>query len=225
VPAPPGDGGGGFGGGGGTAGPFVLGGSYSVELIVDGKTVDKKPLKVTDDPDVILTQAERRHQFDMAMEMHALQPRANEAAAAFGNLTRQITELGTTIAGRTDVPADVKSSFDAFKTELTAMAPRLTTPQGRGGGGGGRGNSDAIVAKIGQAKNGLMGGMSVGEQTTRAYAEAKALTPKTITELNALIVKAGTLSTALARANLTLTVPQPVKMPEAAPVRKTNGAK
>jgi hypothetical protein len=204
----------------------VLGGTYNISLIVDGKTVDTKPLKVTDDPEVVLTQAERKRQYDMAMEMHALQPRANEAAAAFGNLNRQITELGTTIAGRNDVPADVKASFDSFKTELTAMAPRLAAPQGgRGGGGGGRGNSDAIVAKIGQAKNGLMGGMAVGEQANRAYAEAKALTPKTIADLNALIAKAATLSTALARANLTLTVPQPVKMPEVAPARKTTGAK
>ncbi len=227
VPQPPGGGGGGFGGGAGTAGPFVLGGTYNISLIVEGKTVDTKPLKVTDDPEVVLTQAERRRQYDMAMEMHALQPRANEAAAAFGNLNRQITELGTTIAGRTDMPADVTSSFDSFKTDLAALAPKLAAPQGGrgGGGGGGRGNTEAIVAKIGQAKNGLMGGMSVGEQTTRAYAEAKALTPRTIADLNALITKAATLSTALARANLTLTVPQPVKMPEVAPVRKTNGAK
>ncbi|MBI3402656.1 MAG: hypothetical protein HY048_14655 [Acidobacteria bacterium] len=224
VPAPPGGGGGGFGFGGGTAGPFVLGGTYNISLIVDGKTVDTKPLKVTDDPEVVLTQVERKRQYDMAMEMHALQPRANEAAAAFGNLNRQITELTTTIAGRSDVPADVKSSFESFKTELTALAPRLAAPQG-GRGGGGRGNTDAIVAKIGQAKNGLMGGMVVGEPTTRAYSESKSLTPKTIADLNALIAKATTLSTALAKVNLTLNVPQPVKMPEVAPVRKTTGAK
>jgi hypothetical protein len=203
----------------------VIGGTYNVALVVDGKTVETKPIKVADDPEVVLTQADRKRQYDMAMEMHALQPRANEAAAAFGNLNRQITELGTTIAGRTDVPADVKSSFDAFKTELTALAPRLAAPQGGRGGGGGRGNTEAIVGKIGQAKNGLMGGMSVGENTTRAYAEAKALTPKAIADLNAVIAKAATLSTTLARANLTLTVPQPVKMPEAAPVRKTTGAR
>jgi hypothetical protein len=123
------------------------------------------------------------------------------------------------------VPADVKSSFESFKAELAALAPKLAAPQGGRGGGGGRGNTDAIVAKIGQAKNGLMGGMVVGENTTRAYSEAKSLTPKTIADLNALIAKAATLSTALARANLTLTVPQPVKMPEVAPVRKTTGAR
>ncbi|MBI3492638.1 MAG: hypothetical protein HY047_12795 [Acidobacteria bacterium] len=225
VAAPPGGGGGGFGGGAGTAGPFVLGGTYNVSLIVDGKTVDTKPLKVTDDPEVVLTSAERKRQYDMAMEMHALQPRATEAATAHANLTRQINELATTIAGRGDVPADVKSSFDAFKTELAALAPKLAQPQGGRGGGGGRGNTEAIVAKIGQAKTGLMGGMVVGEQTTRAYAEAKALTPKTIADLNALLTKATALSTALARVNLTLTVPQPVKMPDVASARRTTGAK
>ena len=34
------------------AGPFVIGGVYNVSLIVDGKTVDTKPLRVNDDPDV-----------------------------------------------------------------------------------------------------------------------------------------------------------------------------
>src|SRR6185295_14021827 len=70
-----GGGGGGFGGGGGTAGPYVIGGVYNVALVVDGKTVDTKPLRVNDDPEVILTQIERKRQYDQAMEIHTWQPR------------------------------------------------------------------------------------------------------------------------------------------------------
>jgi hypothetical protein len=214
-----GGGGGGFFGGGNLAGPYVIGGMYTVALIVDGKTVDTKPLRVNDDPEVVLTSAERKRQFDLAMEMHALQPSINDASAAFGSLTRQMTELATTIGGRTDVPADTKSAFDAFNKELAALAPKLTAPQG--GRGGGRGAAtESLSVKVGQAKNGLMGGMTAGESTMRAYAEVKAQTSKAIADLNAVIAKGAALSATLAKSNLTLTVPQPVKAPEVAPAKR-----
>ena len=214
-------GGGGFGFGVQTNGPLVIGGTYNVALVIDGKTIETKPLKIADDPDVVLTSADRKRQYDMAMEMHALQPRVTEAGTAFGSLNRQVNELTTTAAGRSDVPADVKGQLEAFKKELDGLAPRLTIPQGgRGGGGGGRGNNDSLSGKVGQAKNGFMSGMVVGEQTLRAYTEVKSQAPKAIADLNAAITRATTLSATLAKYNLTLTVPQPVKAIEAAPTRK-----
>ena len=75
---------------------------------------------------------------------------------------------------------------------------------------------------IRDSKNGFMSGMVVGEQTLRAYTEVKSQTPKAIADLNGAIAKATTLSATLAKYNLTLTVPQPVKAIEAAPVRKAS---
>jgi hypothetical protein len=215
-------GGGGFGfGAGNVNGPFVLSGTYTVSLIVDGKTADTKTLRVNDDPEVALTSVERKRMFDMAMEMHALQARATDAASAHASLTRQIGDLEKPLGERNDVPADVKTAFDALKKELAGLAPRLTPPQGGRGGGGGRGQTESLLAKIGQAKNGLAAGMPAGDQTTRAYTEAKAQTPKAIADLNATIAKAATLSTALAKYNVMLTVPQPIKAPEATASRRT----
>jgi hypothetical protein len=227
VQNPQGGGGGGFGFGNNTAGPYVPAGNYKVELIVDGKTVDSKTLRVNDDPEVILTSAERKRQYDMAMEMHALQARVNEATTAHGSLTRQLNELATALGTRNDVPADVKASFDAVKKDVDALTPKLSAPQGGrgGGGGGGRGNTESLPAKIGQAKNALMGGMVVGEQTTNAYSDAKAQAPKAIADLNAAIAKASTLAAALGRYNLTLTVPAPVKAPDATPARRSSSAR
>jgi len=219
---PTGGGGGGFGfGGAGTLGPLVLAGVYKIELVVDGKVADSKTLRVNDDPEVVLTSAERKRQYDAAMELHALQGRVTDASAAHASLTRQLNQLATDLAGRTDIPADVKASFDAVKKDIDALAPKLTQPAGRGGGGGGRGNTESLPAKIGQAKGALMGGMVVGEQTTNTASEARAQAPKAIADLNAVIAKASSLSTSLARYNLTLTVPQPVKAPDIAPARKT----
>jgi hypothetical protein len=218
---PTGGGGGGFGfGGAGTQGPLVLAGAYKIELVVDGKVADSKTLRVNDDPEVALTSAERKRQYDAAMELHALQARVTDASAAHAALTRQLNQLATDMAGRNDIPADVKGSFDAVKKDIDALAPKLTQPAGRGGGGG-RGNTESIPAKIGQAKGALMGGMVVGEQTTNTASEAKAQAPKAIADLNAVIAKASSLSASLARYNLTLTVPQPVKAPDIASARKT----
>jgi hypothetical protein len=215
----------GAGGGGGgrgaapTAGPLVIPGVYNIALVVDGKTVETKPLRVSDDPDVILTSVERKRFYDMAMEMHSLQGPITDASAAHASLTRQFNGLATTLAGRNDVPSDVKSSFDAVENDLSALAPKLAQPQGgRGGGGGGGGGrgaaNESLASKVGQAKTGFMGGMAPGEQVTRAYTEVKSQAPKTIADLNAIIVKAAALSTALGRYNLTLEVPPAVKAPE-----------
>ena len=114
----------------------------------------------------------------------------------------------------------MKASLDGFSKELAALAPKLTQPQGGRGGGGRGGASESLVTKVGQAKNGLMAGMSPGDQTIRAYTEVKAQTPKAIADLNAAIAKSTTLSGTLARYNLTLTVPQPVKAPDVAPPGK-----
>ncbi len=218
-------GGGGFGGGAATAGPYVLPGLYNVSLIVDGKTIETKPLKVAADPEVALTPVERQRMFDMAMEMHDLQKRATEVQNALRPLTTRINELAKEIAGRADVPADVKATFEAFNKDLTAFAPKFAPAAfGRGGGAGPAAAPAAaqpgqpaapppvnLVARIGQAKNGLMATMPVTEQTTKVYAEAKAQVPKAIAEANALFVRAEALGKALAPLKLALTAPPPAK--------------
>jgi hypothetical protein len=219
-----GGGGGGFGGGPNLNGPYVIGGVYTISLIVDGKTIESKPLRVNEDPDVVLTAVERKRMFDQAMEIHALQPRLTEATTAFTALTRQLADATTAVAGKSDVPADVKASLEALTKEVAGLAPKLAAPAGgRGGGGGGRGNNESLTAKLGQAKNGLTAGMPPADPTVRAYTEVKAQTPRAIADLNAAIAKATTLSAALAKSNVTLTVPAPVKSPEGPAVPRRPG--
>ena len=137
-----------------------------------------------------------------------------------------MTELTKEIADRKDVPADVKASFDSFSKELTAFAPKFAAAAGgRGGGGGAAGGPGApgaaaqtsVLTRIGQAKNGLMGGMSPTEQVTKAYNDSKAQAPKAFADANALFAKAATLSAALAKYNLKLDAPKPVAVPGPAP--------
>jgi photosystem II stability/assembly factor-like uncharacterized protein len=79
-PAGPG-GGGGFGGGG-LNGPLVLPGEYRVTLSVDGREAGETRLGVAGDPEITITDADRRAWFETSLELHALQRTANEAADA-----------------------------------------------------------------------------------------------------------------------------------------------
>ncbi len=213
-----GGGGGGRGGfGGGNPGPYVLAGTYSVSLVVDGKTVDTKPLRVMNDPQVVLTDAERKKLYDMALELHELQRRASEAGAGVGSLNTRLPELVKEAESKTDVPADMKSTIQTLQKEVATLAPKLVLQIGGrgfggGGGGGGRGGAtDNLAARLAQAKNGLMGGMWPTEAVMKAYTDSKADVPKAIAEANSLFVRAATLSSSLTKHSLTLTAPTPVK--------------
>ena len=205
-----GGGGGGRGGGGGNAGPFVLPGTYNVTLLMDGKTVETKPLKVIADPEVVLTDAERRSLFERASELHALQVRATEVAVKLSSLSAQAQNVAKELAARADVPAGVKTQFEDFNKELASVAPKFITEGGAAGGfgGGGGAPSPNVLTRIGQAKGGLMGGMIPTENTLKAYADAKTLTPAAIAEANAVIAKAPAVNAALASYNLKFDPPR-----------------
>jgi hypothetical protein len=151
--------------------------------------------------------------FDMAMEMHDLHRRGSEVAALLAPVNRQLPEVTKAIASRTDLPADVKTAFEALSKELSATVARFAAlgGGGRGGFGGGRGGGapDNPLTRVGQAKNGLMAGMQPTEQTTKAYTEAKAQAPKIFAEAAALLDRAREVSASLAKHNITLTVPPP----------------
>jgi hypothetical protein len=215
----------------------VLAGTYNVALVVDGKTVDTRPLRVANDPDVALTALERKKLFDMAMEMHELQRVGNDVTGALTPFNTAMTQLVKDLASHNDIPADVKAQFDAINKQLAAVMPKFAAGGGgRGGGAGGAGGAGAagaqpagggrgaaptpsVIARLGQAKNGLMGGMWPTEQTMKAYTDSRTDFPKAVTEVNAVFTKAAGLATALAKYNVTLDVPAPIKF--VAPATKT----
>ena len=72
--------------------------------------------------------------------------------------------------------------------------------------------ADSPLGRVGQAKNGMMGGMWPTQATMTAYNDAKSGTPKLFAEANALFTKATALSSALAKHSITLTVPAPASL-------------
>ena len=137
---PAGGGGGGFGGAGNN-GPFVLPGSYRATLRVDGKDVQTVNVTVKGDPEITITDADRRTWFEAAKGLHDLQAQANEAAEIVQNASAQMTLLQQQTRTAT-IPPDAKKSMDALSSELERLRRRL----GLGGGGGFGGNSPRTCA-------------------------------------------------------------------------------
>ena len=102
-----GGGGGGFGGGGNN-GPNVMPGEYRVTLVVDGKDVATKTVRVSGDTDMPMTDADRKTWHDTALDLHDLQRVANEAADAVNQLATQLTAAEALLKTAANAPAAAK---------------------------------------------------------------------------------------------------------------------
>jgi hypothetical protein len=194
-------------------------GTYNVELIVDGRVVEKKPMRVIMDPEVRFTEATRRRYNAIVMDLHDMQRRGTPVASALGALAGEVRRVSTEI-GSSNAPADVKAQFAAFKTSFdasaakfgvqTAAADTTLAPAGRGGGrGGGAAAPDASVfGRVGSLKTAIMNiGELPSDALVKQYTDLKAALTPAITEANAVVARARTLSTTLQRYNISMRVP------------------
>jgi hypothetical protein len=186
-------------------------------LLVDGKVVDSKPMKVVIDPANQMTDLQRRRYYDVVMDLHEMQKKGNEVAAALTPMQAQLTEIDSKSAS---LPPDIKAQFDAVNKEWATVKEKWgvappAPPAGGGGGGRGGGpppNPNDVLARAGTVKGGMMAFYDVpSDSLSKGYTDVKAAMPKAIAETNAWLVKATALSNALKKMNLTLTVPAPIK--------------
>ena len=189
---PGGGGGGGPFGAGGNNGPFVMPGEYRVTLVVDGKDIATKPLRVTGDTAVQMTDADRKTWHDTALASHRLQEVANEAAEAVTQLGTQYQALEGLLKLAANTPADAKTAVEEAGKQLADLRRRLgvTAPgQPAAPGGGGFGAQQQNVrGQIGQTKGQIMNSHSLpSEQQIRVLADGRGDLSKVIQETNALI--------------------------------------
>jgi photosystem II stability/assembly factor-like uncharacterized protein len=217
-------GGGGFGGGA-LSGPLVLPGTYNVALVIDGKTVETKPMKVVTDPALQLSAVEQKRYYDTVMELHDLQRRASEMTNTLGPLYTNMLEVAGKLGGMSTVPAAVKTQFDTANKEFDGIRVKFGVPPtlgggaaGGGGGGGGRGggpppNPADLAAMVGTVKSQILMFHDVPSDTlVKRAADLRVSLPKAIAEANAFILtKAMPLSQTLKKYDVALTVPSPVK--------------
>jgi len=199
-------------------------GTYNVALVVDGKTVETKPLKIVGDPGVTMTDLQRRRYNEIVMDLHDMQRRGTQMTNALNPFYTQMTDIAGKIGGMSNVPAPVKAQFEALNKEFDAVRVKFGVPPpppqaggGRGGGGGGFGgggggsNTD-VVNRAGNLKAAVSGIWEMpSDSLVKQYNDVKLALPKAIADANALLVKAMPVSQALKKYDLALTVPSPVK--------------
>jgi len=181
-------GGGGFGGGGNN-GPNVMPGDYRVTLVVDGKDVATKTVRVSGDKDMPMTDAERRTWHDTALGLHELQRVANAAAEAVTTLGTQVAAAEGLVKTAANVPAAGKNALADVNTKLADLRRRLGVGQGGPGGGGGFGGQQANVrGQLGQTKGQIMNSTSMPTvQQIRVAGELRDDMTKLISDTNDLI--------------------------------------
>jgi photosystem II stability/assembly factor-like uncharacterized protein len=188
-PAGGGGGGGGFGGGG-TNGPNVLPGEYRVTLVVDGKDIATKPVRITGDKDMTMTDAERKTWHDTALNLHDLQRMATTAAETVNTLATQLTAVEALLKSASNPPAAAKTAVTDANTKLADLRRRLglNQPQGGGGGGGFGGQQGNVRGQLGQVKGQVMGSTSLPtQQQIRQAGELREDMTKVIADVNELI--------------------------------------
>ena len=216
-----GRGGGGFFGGPtlGGPGPYVLPGTYTVALTSGGKVLDSKPLKLVFDPDVHFAQAEQVRYNAIVTDLHTLLRRATAAAVALNTLYPQMSVVSKKLGESSTVPASVKMQFDALSKQLDTVRAKfgvpLPAPGGRGGGGGGRGaavDPENVLGRASALKQSLMGVWEPPSAAmVRQYDAVRLALPRAVAEADAVLTRAASVSQALARYDITLTVPPAAK--------------
>lgn len=191
-PAPQAGGGGGGFGGGGNNGPFVLPGTYRATLSVDGKDATAVNVAVTGDPEMTITDADRKTWFEAAMTLHRMQAQANDAANVVNDAWNQFQVIQQQTRNQ-KVPENMKTEIEVTQKVLEGMRRRLGLA---GGGGGFGGGSENVRGRIGQVKGGIMSSTSVPtEVQVRQTKELEAALPKLVADADA----AGSKVSALAR--------------------------
>jgi photosystem II stability/assembly factor-like uncharacterized protein len=208
-----GGGGGGFGGGGNN-GPNVLPGDYRVTLVVDGKDVATKTVRVSGDKDMPMTDAERKTWHDTALGLHELQRVANASAEAVTTLGTQLTSAEALLKTAANPPSAGKTAIADANTKLADLRRRLglNQPQGGGGGGGGFGGQQGNTrGQLGQVKGQIMGSTSMPtQQQVRQAGELREDMAKVIADTNELINAIPALYDALGASGAKPTALKPV---------------
>jgi len=185
---------GGGGGGGPTRdGPFVLPGAYEVALVVDGKTVGSRTVRVTPDSVMPMSIADRATLHATLVSLHDAQRAADGAADAVGTLSQQLASVQNAVQSAS-APASVKATVDSLGRRLTPFRGPLSVrapgaaPGGPGGFGGG--GEQPLRVRIGALKREIMGSTSLPtELQTQAARAAREDLARLIEAVNVVITR------------------------------------
>ena len=103
------------------------------------------------DPEIKITDADRKIWYDTAMELHEMQAKANDAADVVQNGVRAVSVAAAADARR-DAPAERQAVARRARQGARSVRRRLGLGGGGGGGGGFGGGNENVRGRIGQLK-------------------------------------------------------------------------
>ncbi|MGQ0765857.1 MAG: WD40/YVTN/BNR-like repeat-containing protein [Gemmatimonadota bacterium] len=212
-----GGGGGFFGGGGANAGPHVVPGTYTVALVADGRTLDRKQLRIAMDPEVEFGDAARARYNAIVMDLHDTQRRASQVVAPLTALQAEIVRTAPRVDSSA-APAAMKAQWATFRQEFDSVRVKFGVGPAQGGGGGGGGGGGFgggggaaanVLGRLSGLKTAIIGVWETpSDGTMRQVAMARTELAGAVAEANRVLAKARTLSNALAQHSVILTAPQ-----------------
>ena len=182
-------------------------------LVVDGKDVVTKAVRVSGDKDMPMADTDRKTLHDTALGLHELQRVANAAAEAVTTLGTQVTAAEALVTTAANIPAAGKTALADVNTRLTDLRRRLGVGQGQGqvGGGGFGGQQANVRGQIGQTKGQIMGSTSLPTaQQVRSAGELREDMVKLVSDTNDLIAAVPAMYDALGATGAKPAVLKPV---------------
>ena len=192
----------------------MLPGDYRVTLVVDGKDVATKTLRVSGDKDMPMTDAERKTWHDTALSLHEMQRVANAAAEAVTTLGDAADRGGSAaeVGGESAGVGEDRDHRCRHQARGSAPPARANQQQGGGGGGGGFGGQQGNVrGQLGQTKGQIMGSTSMPTaQQLRSSVELREDLTKVVADTNELITAIPAIYDALGASGAKPTALKPV---------------
>ena len=143
---------------------------------------------VKGDPEITISDADRRMWFETARDLHQLQEKANDVAEMVQNAYAQVQVLQQQTRTATLSPA-AKQQLDNVVKEFEALRRRLGLGQ-QGGGGGFGGNNENLRGRFGQLKGQVMASTATPTNTQMMQVrEIRAALPGLIDQANAVVAK------------------------------------
>ena len=206
----PGGGGGGGFGGGGLDGPFVLPGTYKVTLRVDDKDISTSSFTVQGDPEIQISDEDRKVWFDTANQLHTLQKTMNDAADRVNELNEKIKAMQQALKDNASAPTALKTKVEDFAKKFEPVGRRfgISAENPFETGNFERANEN-LRFRFGGLKGGIMGSTSRPTDTQmRQATEIRPVLEKAVQDANALINQLPALLKELADAGV---YPAPLK--------------
>jgi hypothetical protein len=190
----------------GTNGPFVTPGLYRARLLVDGKEAASSEIRVSGDPDVVITESERARYDESARRAYDLNRRANEAANAVVGLHERFEEAKKSLE-KTDLPEDLSAKWKDLESGIQDLRRRF----GVGRREAGPPAEDDVRGEISRLRGSLLGATAVPtEAQGRLLVRLADDLSKATSDVNATLGKLSEVYRELAARGLYPSVPKPV---------------